>query len=370
MKIVLAGGGTGGPVAPLLAVAGGIKSQHPNAGMFFIGTKRGPEKRMAQNAGLEFASIPAGKLRRYFSWRNFGTPFLFFAGFIKSLYLLKKYKADCIFGTGGYVQVPVVWAGWVLGIPSLIHQQDVVPSLANTLCQFPAKKITVTFESTAKHFLSGLGLFLKKASHEKILVTGNPVRQELLSATKEEAVRFFNLSADLPVLYVVGGGTGSLFLNQLVKDAQPKLKKVVQVIHSAGVAGRGRLGLKNQTNYQVYDFIDKAGLAYAAADIVLSRAGLSTISELSLLRKTSIVVPLPNTHQEYNAYFLDKTQAALVLPQEYLSADALVYVVRKLLFKYEMQKTMQNNIFKIMPHDATARISKLVSELAEKHHAK
>ena len=370
MNILFAGGGTGGPVAPVLAVAQNLKSQHPKARLLFVGTRRGPEQRMAEAAGLEFTSIVSGKLRRYFSWKNLLTPFALLFGFVQALLLLKRKKIDCIFSAGGYVQVPLVWAGWLLGIPSIIHQQDVLPSLANTLCQFPAKKITVTFEATAKHFLSGVGFFYRRPGADKIQVTGNPVRPNLASADKAEALKYFGLASDLPVLYVMGGGTGSAFLNRLIQEAWPKLKKTVQVVHSAGPRGRGREGLKDQAHYRVFDFIDRVDLAYAAADIVLCRAGLSTISELSLLSKLAIVVPMPDTHQELNGYYLDRTQAALVLPQEHLSADALAYVVRKLLFKYDMQKSMQKNIYKIMPHDAAEKIAGEVALLAEKHHAK
>lgn len=370
MNIALVGGGTGGPVAPLLAIAQVLKKQHPRAGLLFVGTKSGLERRMANTAGLQFVSVSAGKFRRYFSFKNLFTPFVLTTGFFQSLYLLKAKKIDCIFGAGGYVQVPVIWAGWLLGIPSIIHQQDVMPSLANTLCQFPAKKITVTFEATAKHFLSGVGLFYQKASAEKIEVTGNPVRPDLLLADRKKALDYFQFLPDLPVLYIVGGGTGSLFINRLISEALPRLKKVVQIIHSAGSAGRGRERLVTQSNYKVFDFIDRVDLAYAAADIVFCRAGLSTISELSLLKKTAIIVPLPGTHQELNAYFLDRSQAALVLPQEHLSADAFIYVIRKLLFKYEMQKTMQENIHKIMPHDAAKKIAAVIAALAEKHHGK
>lgn len=368
MKILLAGGGTGGPVAPLLAVAQCLKSKHPKVQLLFVGTASGPERRMAEAAGLEFKTIVSGKLRRYFSWRNFLTPFELLVGFFQALVLLKREKVACIFGAGGYVQVPLIWAGWLLGIPSVIHQQDVLPSLANSLCQMFVKKITVTFEPTAKHFFSGLGLFYRKFSADRILVTGNPVRKDLSAVKKDEALKFFQLTPDLPVMYVMGGGTGSKFLNQLIREAWPKLRKTVQIIHSVGKDGRGQSGLNNQTGYRAYDFIDRVDLAYAAADIVLCRAGLSTISELSYLGKLAIVVPMPDTHQEFNAFYLDRAQAALVLPQEYLSADALAYVVRKLLFKYDMQQMMQRNIQKIMPHDAGEKIARLIIGLTERHY--
>ncbi len=159
--ILLAGGGTGGSVSPLLAVATELKQLEPAVKFLFVGTRNGPERLMSEKANIAFVSIPAGKYRRYFSLKNFLTPILILAGLVKSLLILKKYKPACVFGCGSFVQVPVIWAAWMYNIPIIIHQQDIIPSLANSLCQIVAKKITVAFEISIKDFSSDLGIFYK-----------------------------------------------------------------------------------------------------------------------------------------------------------------------------------------------------------------
>src|SRR5262249_343372 len=156
MKILMVGGGSGGPVAPLLAVAEEIKKAHTKADFLFIGTAHGPEVDMVQRAGFTFTHITAGKFRRYFSWKNFVAPFLVLLGFLESLKIVKRFKPDCVFATGSFVQVPVLWAAWILKVPVVIHQQDVLLSLANKLCSWIAARVTVTFESSLNDFSNGL----------------------------------------------------------------------------------------------------------------------------------------------------------------------------------------------------------------------
>ena len=360
MRILLAGGGTGGPVSPLLAVAEEIKKIAPSAKFCFVGTKKGPERQMVQSFKIPFYNIPAGKLRRYYSWQNFISPLFIAAGFIKSLYLLKKIKPDCVFGAGSFAQVPLIWAAWVLKIPSLIHQQDIIPSLANKLCQMPASKITVTFQESLKDFSNNLGLFYFKHKVDKLVCTGNPIKAPLKAISKHVALEYFHLSKDLPVLLVLGGGTGSLFINKLIADSLPKLGQIVQIIHSTG-KNKGQVA--ETLSYKPFEFIDRMDMAFAAADIVLSRAGLSTISELSFYKKTAIIIPLPRTHQIANAEYLEFKQAALVMPQELMTPEALIYVTRRLLFKYELQEKSSKNIGTIMPHDASEKIAKIIIKL-------
>jgi UDP-N-acetylglucosamine--N-acetylmuramyl-(pentapeptide) pyrophosphoryl-undecaprenol N-acetylglucosamine transferase len=362
MRILLVGGGSGGPVAPLLAVAEEIQELHPKAQFLFVGGKMGPERLMAEKAGIPFASIPAGKWRRYFSGHNFFTPLLVGAGFIKSLKILRHFKPACVFGVGSFVQVPLCWAAWLLGIPVVLHQQDLQPSLANTLCQITAKKITVTFEDSLTDFASGLGLFYKKRKTDKIILTGNPFRRKLKFADREKACKYFGLKPDLPTLFAVGGGTGALSLNRIIKDSLPQLVKTVQIIHATG---QGKLSGKAQENYHPFEFIAEIGLAYAAADIVLCRAGLSTITELSNLEKVSIIVPMPGSHQEINAMLLADHRAAVVVNQNHLTPEILIRLIRKLLFEPGIQKELKENVSKIMPKDAGPKIAKIILEAAK-----
>jgi len=361
MNILLVGGGSGGPVSPLLAVAEEIKTLRPQARFLLLGTRTGPEGLMAKKAGIAFQSISAGKFKRYMSFSNFAAPFFVMKGFFQALGVIKRFHPKCVFGAGSFVQVPVVWAAWVLRVPVIIHQQDILPSLANVICQIPAKKITVTFEDSLQDFHAGLGLFYKK-NNNKIVFTGNPFRTGLKNATKEEAIKFFNLRSDMPTLLVLGGGTGALFINTIIETALPVLAKSVQIIHSTG--GRGGAVRLGQEHYHPYEFISQMGLAYAAADMVISRAGLSTITELSNLRKLSIIVPIPNSHQELNALKLLRHKAAVVVTQDRLTAESLVRLVRRLLFEHMVQEEMKENISKIMPKGSAKKIADIVISLS------
>src|SRR6266404_4193458 len=281
MKILLVGGGTGDSISPLLTVAKEIKKTHSKADFLMLGSKTGPERAMAMHAQIEFMAITSGKLRRYFSWRNFLAPLLILAGFFESLTILKAYKPAVVFGTGSFVQVPVAWAAWWLKIPVLLHQQDVIPSLANKLCQLAATKITVTFEANQTSFSSNLGLFYHRKAPQKIIVTGNPFREELKNQSKAEGQKAFNLLPNFPTLLVLGGSTGAEYLNNLVLKALPQLSKFIQIIH---ITGKGKFKPNNSQNYHAYEFTQDMAKAYAAADIVLCRAGLSTLTELSNLK--------------------------------------------------------------------------------------
>lgn len=365
MKILFAGGGSGGPVAPLLAIAAEIKKEHPKAKFLLVGTKSGPERLMAAQAKIPFEAIPAGKWRRYFSVANAGTPFLVLAGFLRSFLLLKKFRPDCVIGSGSFVQIPVVYAAWILRIPVVLHQQDVQQSLANTVCQFFAKKITVTFEKSLTDFIRDAGLFYKKKP-DKIIWTGNPCRFEAKNFTRSEGLKHFGLKEDLPVLYAVGGGTGAVFINGLIRASLPDLAKTVQIIHSTGPGKYMITGL-NYPNYHPKEFVNEAGLAYAAADIVLCRAGLSTITELSEFKKTAVIIPMPGSHQEINAALLAERRAAIVLPQQKIKPENFAGFIRKLLFEPTLPEALQKNITGLMPKNSGKKIAAIVLKIIQEH---
>lgn len=358
-KILLVGGGSGGPVAPLLAVAEQIKVSHKNVKFLFVGGKNGPEAIMAKNFNIPFVAVSAGKLRRYFSLQNFFTPFLVLAGFFESFKIINEFKPQVAFGAGSFIQVPVLYAAWFKGVKILIHQQDLRPSLANTLCAPIASKITVSFESSVKAFFQGSGL-LSNHKKQKCVFTGNPFRQNLKNATKLDAEKFFHLKKDWPTLLVLGGGTGAKYINDFVINNLENLTKTFQVIH---LSGKGKDFAKSNENYHPYEFLKEMDLAYAAADIVICRAGLSTITELSALGKVSVVIPMPNSHQEDNAGFLWYCKAAVVLDQNRIVEERLVSLLKNLLFKPDTLKMLSVNIKKIMPHNASEKIAELILDL-------
>jgi UDP-N-acetylglucosamine--N-acetylmuramyl-(pentapeptide) pyrophosphoryl-undecaprenol N-acetylglucosamine transferase len=209
-------------------------------------------------------------------------------------------------------------------------------------------------------------LLTQNGNAGKMFWTGNPVRSSLLASSSElikSARQRFELSDFLPTILITGGGIGATGLNNIVQEVLPELVKICQVIHSTG-AGKG-VQFKHQ-NYRQFALISEMAEAYAIADIVVSRAGLSTITELSALGKVSIVVPMPQSHQLYNAKFLDVMEAAVVLDQEQLDGPGLVYAIRKLIHDGDWQKELSENIRAIMPHDATEKISEIIERLCRK----
>lgn len=364
MRIILAGGGTGGPAVPLIAVAQQIKKEKPDALFLYLGSATGPEKTFADKYGIPFKAVISGKLRRYFSLQNILSPFLVIIGFFQALGIISRFNPDLIFSAGGFVSVPVAIAGKILGKKVLIHQQDVVPTLSNKIISPFADKITAAFESSVKDFNSGWGL--KGASGDKVIWTGNPVREDLLEAANknpQEIKKQLGLHNDLPVIYIVGGATGALGLNLILKDALPELVKIAQIIHSTGV-GKG-IDFKDP-NYHPYDLVENVAEVYAVSDIVIARAGLATMTELSALKKVSIIVPMPDSHQFYNAQVLDETNSAVVLDQKLLTPDMIIQTAKRIMYNGDWANEMKENIFKIFPPNASQRISKQIISLCEK----
>ncbi len=350
----MAGGGTGGSVTPLLAVADEIRGRASDVRFFFLGTKNGPEKKLLRSTEIEFGSITAGKLRRYLSWKNIVDIFLIIIGFFQALRRLRKIKPQIIVSAGGYVSVPIVWAGWFLRIPSVIHQQDLAPGLANRLMQSMSAKITVAFEDSLKNFPLG-----------KTIWTGNPVRKNLDKGDANEARRLFNLTDKLPTVLVFGGGTGAQKINELAIGAINELTKQCQVLH---LFGQRKVMYKiNDPRYHGYEFLtDEMKEAYAVADLVVCRAGLGTLSEIAALGKAAIVIPISNSHQEINAALFKKANAAVVLNQEAINSEFLVRVITDLLANHARRRVLKNNISRLAKPDAAARLADIVISSAKK----
>ncbi len=349
MRIVLVGGGTGGSVAPLLAMAEESRKRKPEAKFLFIGTRRGqPEKEMIKDYDFAFRSIYAGKLRRYLSWQNFLDIFRTKIGFFQSLFILKKFKPNLIIGAGGYVSVPVILAGWFLKIPSLIHQQDIIPSLTNKILSPFTKKITVSFEKSLCDF-----------PKNKTVFTGNPVRKVIMGGDKEGAISRFNLEKNLLTLLVLGGGTGAQKINELIWKIIPELTKFYQIIH---LTGKNKLEIRNWeleigNRYHPYEFLTtEIADAYAAADLVISRAGMNVLTELAVLGKPIIIIPIPDSHQEANAWYFQEKNAVIVLDPKNLTAKKFLETIKKLIENSAKRKSLSENIRKIIPIDAEKKI--------------
>lgn len=356
--VFLAGGGSGGAVAPLLAVAMEFTKFAKSKPVKFIlfGTKSGPEQQMASQRNIPFVILPSAKLHRFVSWKNFILPFLFICSFIKALYYCSKYKPAVIFGAGGFTEVPLILAGKFFGAKVLLHQQDVRLSLSNLLCSKLARRITVTWPDSLSQFtdswlISGL------TQESKVVITGNPCMLKSRLPLKSEALKEFGLSGELPVLLVFGGGTGALGLNNLIVQALPELTKFIQVLHVTG-AGRAVPVSSSNSNYFPFEFIPNMSGAYAVADVVLARCGMSTITELSQFGKVSILIPMPGSHQEDNAEILSLNKASIVLDQSKLDPMVLAKLIRRLGFSLNTQNLLSINIKSLLPQNAASRVAK------------
>jgi len=347
MKIIISGGGTIGSVSPLIAIFEEIKRIKPDAEFLWLATKNGPEIELIKSYNIPIKEIYSGKLRRYFSFQNFIDPFRIFLGFIQSFFIIKKFKPQVILSAGGFVAVPVVWAGWFLRRPCLIHQQDIRPGLANKLMANFASIITVTFEKSLKDF-----------NPKKTKLVGNPVRKDILNGSRQEATKIFNLDQNLPTVLVIGGGTGALNLNNLVINSLQGLVSFCQVIHITG--GRGKTEAKH-SRYHSFEFLtDKLKHAYAAADLVVSRAGLSSLTELAALGKPSIIIPIPNSHQEENVIEFFKNQAIALLKEKNLNPDNFPQAIKEVLSDKVELENLSRNIKKVMPNNAVEKIIEMI----------
>lgn len=347
MKVILSGGGTIGSVSPLLAVYEELKARQENVEVLWLGTKNGPEKKLVEAYQIKFKDISSGKLRRYFSFQNFIDPFKIIAGFFQSFFLLKKIKPNVVLSAGGFVSVPTAFAAYLLKIPVMIHQQDIRLGLANKLMIPFAKIITVTFEASLKDFPSN-----------KTTVVGNPVRKDVLSGSKEEAYKFFKLEEGLPVVLIMGGGTGAAYINSLVAKSIKELVSFCQVIHLTG----GKVEkVYSDPRYKAFDFLTgQMKNALAVSDLVVTRAGLSTLTELSALAKPSFIIPMPDSHQEENANEFFKNNAAAVASQKNLSPQSFTAAIKELLENTDDLNQFRRNMPSVIDTTAASKIVDMI----------
>lgn len=347
-----------GSVSPLLAIKQEINHQ-PKDVFLWLGTKNGPEKEIVQQAGIKYVSVPSGKLRRYWSWKNFTDIVLIISGFFKALWLIYRFQPDIVLTAGSFVCVPVVMAAAVLRKKIIVHQQDLVVGLANKIMKPFAHKITVSFDEMSEKF-----------NQEKVVVTGNPVRKFLFDANKNSAVKKFNLQEDLPTVLIVGGGKGSQIINEIFINQAKQFTEFCQIIHVLGKGAQSMwlnhpLVMQN-SNYHTYEFLtDEMAAAYAAADLVVCRSGLSTLTELSALQKPTITIPIPNNQQVANAKFFNEKKAVVYVRQEDLAPQYIIDLIKDLLTNQQKLKSLTENIYNIMPQNSASKYVDLIYQVVK-----
>lgn len=353
-RIILTGGGTAGHVTPNIALLPRLRELQYD--IHYIGSYNGMERNLIEKQGIPYHGISSGKLRRYFSLQNFTDPFRVLKGFGEANKLIKKLKPDVIFSKGGFVSVPVVMAGKRNRVPTIIHESDMTPGLANKLSISSATKVCCNFPET-----------LKCLPPEKAVLTGSPIRQELMTGSPERARAFCGFEEVRPVILIIGGSLGAAAVNDAVRNILPQLLEKYQVIH---LCGKNKLdaALKNLKGYAQFEYIsEELKDLFALADIVISRAGANAICELLALKKPNLLIPLSANasrgDQILNARSFERQGFSLVLEEEAITNELLLSKINKL---YESKDSYIENMSRSSQKDPIETIIHLI-ETASKN---
>lgn len=352
-KIVLTGGGTAGHVTPNIALIDKLRESGEYE-IEYIGSYTGIEKELIEKIGVPYHGISSGKLRRYFDLKNLSDPFRVIKGMKEAKKLLKEIRPDVVFSKGGFVTVPVVRAAKKLKIPAIIHESDMTPGLANRLSIPAAWKVCCNFAETVE--------MLPK---DKAVLTGTPLRKELLEGSRIKGYDFCGFRDDKPVIMVVGGSTGAAAINEAVRNLLPTLLKKYQVLH---ICGKGKMddSFNNIEGYRQFAYISaELKDCFAMADLVISRAGANAISELLALKKPNILIPLTAAasrgDQILNAESFERNGYSKVLYEENVTNETLLCAINEV---FENWQTYVDAMGKNPSQDATGIIFGLIEEAA------
>lgn len=309
-RFIISGGGTGGHIYPAIAIANELKAQFPSASILFVGAQDKMEMQKVPAAGYEIKGLWISGIQRKLTLSNLMFPVKFVSSLWKSRSIVKEFKPDVVIGTGGFASGAVVKVAASMGIPTVVQEQNSYPGITNKMLAKKAKAICVAYE--------GLDRFFDKS---KLVVTGNPVRQDLLTidSKREEALEFYNLNANQKTVVILGGSLGARRINQLVEKELNFFKEnQIQVIWQCGKFYYEEYKKYNSDQVQVNAFIERMDLLYAAADVIISRAGASSVSELAIVGKPVIFIPSPNVaedHQTKNAQSISNKNGAVLIKE-------------------------------------------------------
>lgn len=356
-KIILTGGGTAGHVTPNIALLPGLKRLGYE--IKYIGSYDGIEKKLIEELGVSYSGISSGKLRRYLSAKNLTDPFRVVKGYSEAKSIIKKYKPDIVFSKGGFVSVPVVLAAKKYKIPVIIHESDMTPGLANKLAIPAATKVCHNFPETADYLPKG-----------KSVLTGSPIRAELLSGNKLNGLKMCDFTSDKPIIMVIGGSLGAANVNKAVREALPSLISDFQIVHLCG-KGKTDDSLNGKKGYKQFEYIkDELKDLFAMSDIIISRAGANAICEIAALKKPSILIPLSarasRGDQILNANSFKKQGFSEVLEEEELNTDILVNTIHNV---YNNRSKYISNIENSENHNAVDTILNLIEKVRKESKA-
>jgi UDP-N-acetylglucosamine--N-acetylmuramyl-(pentapeptide) pyrophosphoryl-undecaprenol N-acetylglucosamine transferase len=364
ISVIISGGGTGGHIFPAIAIANELKKINPANRILFVGANGRMEMEKVPAAGYTIEGLNISGIQRKLSLSNLALPFKVIGSLLKARKIVRSFKPQVAVGVGGYASGPLLFAASSLKVPSLIQEQNSYAGITNKILSGRVRKICVAYEGMEKYF-----------PKEKIVMTGNPVRQDILeiAGKREEALRFFGLSPDKKVLLVIGGSLGARTINESIREGIDRIAGGgLQLIWQTGKSfiSQARTVTENYglKGIHAFDFIQRMDLAYAAADLVISRAGASSVSELALVAKPAILVPSPNVaedHQTKNAMALS-TRAAAILVTDAAAREQLINEVLNLAGDHPMQETLRKKIATLAIPDSASRIANEIYALAGK----
>ncbi len=365
LKIIIAGGGTGGHVFPAIAIASAIRKTVYDTRILFIGAKGRMEMKKVPEAGFHIIGLNIAGLQRRLTLKNLRVPFKLLISIRISRIIVKRFKPDLVIGVGGYASAPMLWAAVKQKVPVMIQEQNSFPGLTNRILGKKANKICVAYEGMEKYFPGN-----------KTYLTGNPVRENMVDIEnkRDEALRYFELHTDKPVLLITGGSLGARNINLAVsKFLNEFIENGIQLIWQTGTSFYKQASQqKNELNIQnelfVSEFIARMDYAYAAADVVISRAGAIAISELCIIRKPLILIPSPNVaedHQTKNAQVLVNQQAAIMIKDDE-AIEKLGNVVSELIFNDKKKQAMKEKMAALAHRNAADMIASVALSMIER----
>ncbi len=363
-KILITGGGTGGHIFPAIAIAESLKYKLTEVDFLFVGAKNKMEMKKIPDAGYKIIGLWISGLQRRFTLQNLLFPLKVILSFYKARKIIKSYSPDVIVGTGGYASYPTVKAAYSVKIPTLIQEQNSYPGITNKNLAKHADTICVAYEGMEKYFPTS-----------KIVLTGNPVRKDIIELKNktQEAIDFFKLNNKKAVVLVIGGSQGAKAINEAIDSNLETLQKNnIQIIWQTGKyyydQARNTIAARKLNNVFVHEFISRMDLAYSAAGVIVSRAGAIAISEICVVQKPTIFVPLPTAaedHQTKNAMKLVNKNAAVLIQNKNVHKQ-LADMIIEIINNQEKQKELSENIKQFSVTDASDRIADEVIKLLKK----
>jgi UDP-N-acetylglucosamine--N-acetylmuramyl-(pentapeptide) pyrophosphoryl-undecaprenol N-acetylglucosamine transferase len=356
-RFIISGGGTGGHIYPAIAIANELKSRYPEAEFLFVGAKDKMEMQKVPQEGYAIKGLWIAGIQRKLTLDNAMFPLKLTSSLLNSFKIIKNFKPDVVIGTGGFASGAVLKVASMLGIPTVIQEQNSYPGITNKLLAKKANKICVAYENLERFF-----------PKDKMILTGNPVRQDLINeASKSEAVAYFKLDANKKTLLVLGGSLGARRINQLIeKELDFLLSQNIQIIWQCGKLYLNDYSKYNEKdNVQVVAFIDRMDLVYAAADVVISRSGASSVSELCIVGKPTIFIPSPNVaedHQTKNAKAISDKNGAILIKESELEVQ-FETIFSDLISNESKQLELSQNIKKLALPNASKQIADEIMKL-------